>query len=71
MTRLCASRYSRCVLDDDDHPLLHEGLANMSGIDAMTAIRSKFPDARFIILTTFAGDGRFNVHSKLEHALMC
>src|SRR5262250_2667383 len=31
-------------------------LADMSGIDAMIAIRSKFSQARFIILTTFAGD---------------
>src|SRR5580765_493802 len=28
----------------------------MSGIDAMTAIRSEFPEARVITLTTFAGD---------------
>jgi len=31
-------------------------LPDMSGIDAMIAIRAKFPDARFIILTTFSGD---------------
>ncbi len=31
-------------------------LPDMSGIDAMTAIRAEFPDARVIILTTFAGD---------------
>ena len=31
-------------------------LPDMSGIDAMIAIRSKFPEARLIILTTFAGD---------------
>jgi DNA-binding NarL/FixJ family response regulator len=30
--------------------------ADMSGIDAMLAIRSEFPEARIIILTTFAGD---------------
>ena len=28
----------------------------MSGIDAMAAIRSEFPDARIIMLTTFEGD---------------
>jgi DNA-binding NarL/FixJ family response regulator len=28
----------------------------MSGIDALIAIRSDFPEARIIILTTFAGD---------------
>ena len=31
-------------------------LLDMNGIDAMIAIRSKFSQARFIILTTFAGD---------------
>src|SRR5246500_737438 len=31
-------------------------LPDMSGIDAMIAIRSEFPEARIIILTTFAGD---------------
>jgi DNA-binding NarL/FixJ family response regulator len=31
-------------------------LPDMNGIDAMVAIRSDFPDARVIILTTFLGD---------------
>src|SRR6202050_1518313 len=31
-------------------------LPDMSGIDSMIAIRSEFPAARIIILTTFAGD---------------
>jgi DNA-binding NarL/FixJ family response regulator len=31
-------------------------LPDMSGIDAMIAIRSEFPDARVIMLTTFEGD---------------
>ena len=31
-------------------------LPDMSGIDSMIAIRSKFPEARLIILTTLAGD---------------
>src|SRR5215471_3107772 len=31
-------------------------LPDMGGIDAMIAIRSEFPEARIIILTTFAGD---------------
>jgi DNA-binding NarL/FixJ family response regulator len=31
-------------------------LPDMNGIDAMLAIRSEFPEARIIILTTFAGD---------------
>ena len=28
----------------------------MNGIDAMIAIRAEFPDARFIVLTTYTGD---------------
>jgi DNA-binding NarL/FixJ family response regulator len=28
----------------------------MSGIDAMMALRSEFPEARFIVLTTYSGD---------------
>jgi DNA-binding NarL/FixJ family response regulator len=31
-------------------------LPDMSGIDVMVAIRSEFPEARVVILTTFAGD---------------
>src|SRR6202453_285384 len=31
-------------------------MPDMNGIDAMIAIRNEFPDARFIILTTYAGD---------------
>jgi len=39
-----------------DVTLMDLRLPDMSGIDAMIAIRSKFPETRFIILTTFAGD---------------
>jgi DNA-binding NarL/FixJ family response regulator len=39
-----------------DVTLMDLRLPDMSGIDAMIAIRSEFPDARIIILTTFAGD---------------
>ena len=39
-----------------DVTLMDLRLPDMSGIDAMIAIRSEFPDARVIILTTFAGD---------------
>jgi len=39
-----------------DVTLMDLRLPDMSGIDAMTAIRSEFPDARIIILTTFASD---------------
>ena len=39
-----------------DVTLMDLQLPDMNGIDAMIAIRSKFSQARFIILTTFAGD---------------
>ena len=39
-----------------DVTLMDLRLPDMSGIDAMIAIRAEFPGARVIILTTFAGD---------------
>jgi DNA-binding NarL/FixJ family response regulator len=39
-----------------DVTLMDLRLPDMNGIDAMVAIRSDFPDARVIILTTFLGD---------------
>ena len=39
-----------------DVVLIDLQMPNMNGIEAMTAIRNEFPDARFIVLTTYAGD---------------
>ena len=39
-----------------DVTLMDLRLPDMNGIEAMIAIRSEFPEARIIILTTFAGD---------------
>jgi DNA-binding NarL/FixJ family response regulator len=39
-----------------DVTLMDLRLPDMSGIDTMIAIRSEFPEARVVILTTFAGD---------------
>src|SRR3979490_1044682 len=39
-----------------DVTLMDLRLPGMSGIDAMMAIRTEFPEARIIILTTFEGD---------------
>jgi DNA-binding NarL/FixJ family response regulator len=39
-----------------DVTLMDLRLPDLSGIDAMIAIRAEFPDARIIILTTFEGD---------------
>src|SRR5215471_14066935 len=46
-------RFDEC---SPDVTLMDLRLPDMSGIDTMIAIRSKFPEARVIILTTFAGD---------------
>jgi DNA-binding NarL/FixJ family response regulator len=39
-----------------DITLMDLRLPDMNGIDAMAAIRTEFPDARIIVLTTFEGD---------------
>jgi DNA-binding NarL/FixJ family response regulator len=46
-----------------DVTLMDLRLPDLSGVDAMIAIRSVFPEARIIILTTFAGD------VEIQHAL--
>src|SRR5499425_2638016 len=51
--REAIQRFDECR---PDVTLMDLRLPDMSGIDAMIAIRSKFSQARFIILTTFAGD---------------
>jgi DNA-binding NarL/FixJ family response regulator len=39
-----------------DITLMDLQMPEMSGVDAMSAIRGEFPDARIIVLTTHAGD---------------
>ena len=39
-----------------DVTLMDVQMPEMNGIDALIAIRSEFPDARIIVLTTYAGD---------------
>jgi DNA-binding NarL/FixJ family response regulator len=39
-----------------DVTLMDLQMPEMSGMDAMIAIRRQFPDARFVILTTYTGD---------------
>jgi len=39
-----------------DVTLMDLQMPDMNGIDTMTAIRSEFPTARFIVLTTYQGD---------------
>ena len=39
-----------------DVTLMDLQMPQMSGFDAITAIRSEFPDAKIIVLTTYVGD---------------
>jgi DNA-binding NarL/FixJ family response regulator len=39
-----------------DITLMDVQMPEMNGIDALIAIRSEFPDARIVVLTTYAGD---------------
>ena len=41
---------------EPDVVLLDLRLPDLSGLDVMTAIRSEFPEARVVVLTTFEGD---------------
>jgi DNA-binding NarL/FixJ family response regulator len=43
-----------------DIALMDLEMPDVNGIDAMIAIRNEFPDARIIILTTYAGDVRIS-----------
>jgi DNA-binding NarL/FixJ family response regulator len=47
-----------------DITLMDLRLPDISGIDSMILIRNEFPDARFIMLTTFEGD--VEIHRSLE-----
>ncbi|HJV70336.1 response regulator [Ideonella sp.] len=41
-----------------DVTLMDLQMPGMSGVDAISAIRAEFPDARIIVLTTYAGDAQ-------------
>src|SRR6267154_2603133 len=47
-----------------DVTLMDLRLPDLSGIDALIAIRAEFPDARIVMLTTFEGD--VEIHRALE-----
>jgi DNA-binding NarL/FixJ family response regulator len=49
------SEYARL---QPDLVLMDLQMPDMSGVDAIAAIRAEAPDARIIVLTTYSGDGR-------------
>jgi DNA-binding NarL/FixJ family response regulator len=49
-----------------DVTLMDLRLPDMSGIDAMIALQTKFPGARVITMATFEGDGLLNMHFRRE-----
>jgi CheY-like chemotaxis protein len=72
---LCHDLHSGLAVDNQGNPFAHQmmvipdvtlmdlRLPDMSGIDALIAIREEFPEARIIILTTFESD------TEIERAL--
>jgi len=51
-----------------DVVLMDLRLPDMTGIEALLAIRSEFPEAQVIMLTTFEGDAGSVGHSRPERA---
>src|SRR5216684_3712863 len=47
------AKFRECL---PDVTLMDLQMPDMNGIDAMIAIRDEFPEARFIVLTTYTGD---------------
>jgi DNA-binding NarL/FixJ family response regulator len=47
-----------------DVTLMDLQMPELSGLDALIAIRNEFPDAKVIVLTTYAGTCKFSVHSR-------
>lgn len=41
-----------------DVTLMDIQMQELSGLDATTAIRNEFPDARIVVLTTYSGDAQ-------------
>src|ERR1700733_4462622 len=51
-----ASAIELFSLHQPDGPIMDLRLPDMNGIEAITRIRSEFPEARIIVLTTYLGD---------------
>jgi DNA-binding NarL/FixJ family response regulator len=54
-----------------DITLMDLQMPEMGGIDAMSAIRGEFPEARIIVLTTYTGDIQVMRAMKAARGLIC
>ena len=54
-----------------DVTLMDLRLPDISGIDALIAIRSEYPDACIVMLTTFEATSKSNERLKLGHVVIC
>ena len=54
-----------------DITLMDLQMPEMNGIDALSAIRGEFPEARIIVLTTYPAMFRFSALSKPARGLTC
>jgi len=54
-----------------DVTLMDLQMPEMNGLDAITAIRGEFPDAKIMVLTTYQGDVQILRALKSEHKRTC
>ena len=54
-----------------DVTLMDLQMPEMNGLDALTAIRTEFPQARIIVLTTYTGDVHIVTRSRPERLRTC
>src|SRR4029077_13880352 len=66
--REAISKFRDC---DPDITLMDLQMPEMSGFEAILAIRDEFPRARIIVLTTYAGDAKHNARSKWALRVTC
>src|ERR1700694_3178724 len=57
----------KCRLYRPDVTLMDLQMPAMNGIDAIIGIRSEFPNARIIVLTTYTGEDRKNTRLHSSH----
>ena len=54
-----------------DVTLMDLQMPGMNGVDALIAIRNEFPDAKIVVLTTYAGDAQISLPLRLALRRIC